>query len=184
MSINLLPWRETRRQANKKQFFISIATSTLCAFLLVTGVHLLLSQKLSNQQSRNTYLRSEIGAKDRKIREIKNLKQKREELLDRMNIIQGLQGNRPVIVRVLDTFVHLVPEGVYFSHLSMKKQLLSIKGVAENNSSISEFMRNLDQSVWFDQPNLTAVKALDSGEGSLFNLSIEQVMPEAKESQL
>lgn len=179
MSINLLAWREARRQANKKQFSMMLGVTGILALLIVGVVHLFLTQEINQQQMRNTYLRGEAGALDRKIREIRNLKEKRKELLARMQVIQGLQGNRPVIVQVFDALVRVVPKGIYFSQLAMKDQTLSIKGIAENNNSISSLMRRLDNSVWFDNPGLTAVKALDSGEGSQFNLNIEQIMPVA-----
>ena len=71
-----------------------------------------------------------------------------------MEVIQSLQGNRPVIVRVFDEFVRILPEGVYFEKLKMTGNDIDIEGVSESNNRISRLMRNMDDSEWFDAPNL------------------------------
>ncbi|MGB2271503.1 MAG: PilN domain-containing protein, partial [Pseudomonadales bacterium] len=74
-------------------------------------------------------------------------------------IIQGLQGNRPVIVRIFDQFVRTLPDGVYYQRLQREDQTLTIDGTAESNNRVSNLMRRLDGSNWFADPNLTAVVA-------------------------
>lgn len=177
MNINLLPWRELKRQAEKKRFINILAITAGLTLVLVVIMHFLISMQLNHQRSRNAYLSGELSIFDRKIREISTLKEKQEELLARMKVINGLQGNRPVIVRMFDNLVRLIPKGVHLDFLAMEGKTLTIKGVAENNNNISSLMRNLDSSEWFNDSRLTAVKALEIGDGSMFNLSVEQVMP-------
>ncbi len=178
VNINLLPWRENKRQENKKQFSMALVISVVIGISVIGFIHFYFDQQMTQQSSRNTYLRGELGALDRKIKEIKKLKVKRKELLERMEVVHRLQGDRPVIVLIFDNLVNHVPEGVYFSELIKDGQMLTIRGVAENNGGISSLMRRLDKSVWFKDPNLIAVKALDVGEGSRFSLNVTQEMPE------
>ncbi len=56
---------------------------------------------------------------DQQIAEIRDLRQKREQLLARMRVIQELQGNRPVIVRVFDELVRTLAKGVYFTSMKL-----------------------------------------------------------------
>ena len=74
-------------------------------------------------------------------------------------MIQSLQGDRPVIVRLFDELVRTLPDGVHYTNVSYSKGLLSIRGVAKSNSRVSQLMRKLDQSDWFTGPNLSSVKA-------------------------
>ena len=65
-----------------------------------------------------------------------------------MRVIQELQGNRPIIVRVLDELVRTVPDGVYYRTLTASDSTVSIEGVAESNNRVSSLMRRLDSSDW------------------------------------
>ncbi|CAM3539531.1 PilN domain-containing protein [Parendozoicomonas haliclonae] len=179
--INLLPWREELRKERQKNFLIALGATVALAALLIFVRDLMLNAAIENQQSRNQFLQTEINTLNAKIKEINELKSKKKELLARMEVIQNLQGNRPVIVRVFDELVRVLPDGVYFTTLSMSGNTISIQGVSESNNKISKLMRQLDESDWFDSPNLTAVKALQGGTGSSFILSVSQVAPELKE---
>ena len=177
--INLLPWREQLREERKKQFFIALFISLGLGGLVVFAGDLLIGGAVSEQASRNRYLQTHISTLDNSIEEIKNLQMKREQLLERMNVIQSLQGNRPVSVRVFDQLARVVPKGLYFKKVSMEGRILKLVGIAQSNDQISTLMRNFDNSDWFTDPNLTAVrKVSDNGERqNEFDLTILQTEP-------
>ena len=138
--------------------------------------------KIDHQNARNDFLRKEIQLLDRRIKEIEQLQARRSQLLERMKIIQDLQGKRPVIVRVFDEMVRTLPDGVYFTSVNMKGPVLSIKGGAESNSRVSNLMRQMDASDWLAAPNLTAVKAVTQGaldQANVFEMSVRQTEPGA-----
>ncbi|MEK9824218.1 MAG: pilus assembly protein PilN, partial [Gammaproteobacteria bacterium] len=100
--INLLPWREELRE-QKKQEFLQITVGVLAvAGLIVFGVDRYYNAAIDNQTARNNFLKREISVLEERIAEIQLLQQKRNQLLARMKVIQELQGNRPIIVRVFD----------------------------------------------------------------------------------
>ena len=68
----------------------------------------------SSQSARNSYLQRETALLDAQIIEIQELRKTRTELIERMELIQALQGNRPVIVRIFDEVARSVPEDLYF----------------------------------------------------------------------
>ncbi len=179
--INLLPWREELRKERQQQFLVALAIAAVLAVLLIFGRNLMLSASIDAQTSRNNFLLNEIATLDSKIEEIQELKNKKKQLLARMEVILNLQGNRPVIVRMFDELVRIMPDGVFFTGMSMKEGEISIEGVAESNNRISKLMRRLDESDWFSNPNLTAVKAQASG-GSTFDLTVMQATPEEDEA--
>ncbi|OED43237.1 hypothetical protein ACH42_10750 [Endozoicomonas sp. (ex Bugula neritina AB1)] len=96
-----------------------------------------------------------------------------------MRVLQGLQGNRPVSVRVFDQLAKVVPKGVYFKKVTMEGQVLKLVGVAESNNQISSLMRNFNSSDWFSDPNLTAVRKVlvSGGRQNEFDLTILQTTP-------
>ena len=111
------------------------------------------------------------------------MQRKRTQLLDRMKVIQELQGNRPVIVRILDQLVRTVPDGVFYTELTAHNQVINITGIAESNNRVSSLMRRLDASEWFKDPNLEGVRAEPNyGEqATTFNMTVQLQLPSSEE---
>ncbi len=185
--INLLPWRDWERERRKKEFLVNIGAVLVVGLGLVFAGGWYLDGNIERQNDRNKFLESEITVLDMKIVEISNLKKKRDELLARMRVIQELQGNRPVIVRVFDELVRTLPKGAHFRKLQMQNNVLTVEGTAESNNRISSLMRNLDGSEWFAEPNLKSIKEDDKStdygdQASSFNLTFIQVNPNATDA--
>ncbi len=181
--INLLPWREELRAERKKQFLTALGGVALAGLLSVLLADQFENARISHQNNRNAYLERHIAELDEQVAEVRNLQRRRTELIERMRIIQELQGNRPIIVRIMDQLVRTVPDGVFYSTLTTKDGLISIQGVAESNNRVSSLMRRLDASDWLEDPNLDAVKAApDFGEqATTFDLSVGVQLPESDE---
>lgn len=177
--INLLPWREELREEKQKEFLQYVAFVLIVAggLLFVGGQYV--NGGIEQQQQRNAYLRTEIAALDTRIAEIRDLQQRRRELLERMQVIQDLQGNRPVIVRIFDQLVRTLSKGVFYGDLAVAGNNVSVKGIAESNNRVSELMRNLDASEWFTNPNLRQLaEAPNYGDqASQFDLTFQQTLP-------
>lgn len=178
--INLLPWRAERRAALQRQFLVVLVGMAIIGGLLVLLADRYVSAQVAHQNGRNDYLKQHIADLDRQVAEIKELEKRRAELLERMEVIQGLQGKRPVIVRIFDETVRTLPDGAYFASMVRKDQVIQVKGKAESNNRVSSLMRRLDSSEWFTEPNLTSVSAApDFGEqGSSFELSFKITTPD------
>lgn len=174
-NINLLPWREERRQELKKAFLIGLAVVAGIAVALLLLANLIANAQLENQNARNVYLQKNIDELNRQVEEIKELEKRRDELLERMQIIQALQGNRPVIVHIFDDIVRTLPDGVFYNDFNMTGKVITLKGAAESNNRVSSLMRNLEASQWFKSPNLRAVKAYpELGEqASTFDMTVD-----------
>ncbi len=161
--INLLPWREELRAERKRQFVGILGLAVVVGALVSLLVHMSFESKIGSQQSRNSYLKSEISQLDTKIKEISKLEKQREELLNRMQIVQDLQQSRPLVVRLFDELVRQIPTGVYLTEFSRKKLNLSIKGKSESTPRISAFMRNIEKSQWLKKPDVSGIKADKKG---------------------
>ena len=187
-NINLLPWREWERERRQKEFLVQIGAVLLVGVLLVVGAGVYLDNSITGQEGRNKFMQTKIKVLDERIAEIRELRNQREDLLARMRVIQELQGNRPVIVRVFDQVVQTLAKGVHYRAVKYTGTSLDVDGVAESNNRISALMRNIDGSEWFTQPNLKGIKEdptnSDYGEqASTFNLSFVQINPNAKKEE-
>lgn len=182
-NINLLPWRAKRREKKQKEFVIVLGTVAVFAGLLIGGVWFATQSALDYQQERNKFLTKKIKVVDKKVKEIKQLQEKREQLLDRMRVIQELQGNRPVIVRAFDEMVRIVPDGIHFRSLNSNKNRYSISGIAMSNNRVASLMRRVDESEWFSEPNLEEMKAnrKHGEQANNFKMSFKLTPPKSEE---
>ncbi len=178
--INLRPWREELRAEKQKQFVVMILGAAIVAGGLVFLWGSDMDSRIAYQQSRNAYIETATKKLDLQIREIESLKEKRDELLARMQVIQDLQGKRPVIVRVFDEMVRTLPDGLFYVNLKKVDDEMTIVGMAESNSRISTLMRQFEESDWFANPSLANVSAANDRRSgySQFNLSVQQKTPE------
>ncbi|MDD2102294.1 Fimbrial assembly protein (PilN) [compost metagenome] len=182
--INLLPWREERREQRRKRFLlvlVGVLAGSAGALLMANQV---ISSAIERQIARNDYIGKQIAVVDERIKQISDLKARRQQLVERMRIIQDLQGNRPISGRIFDQLARTLPDGVYFTEVKMAGKTLSITGAAQSNNRVSDLMRNLDQSDWFDAPSLTEVKATTAGQvdqTNVFQLTVRQTQPAAGE---
>lgn len=183
-NINLLPWREQLREQRKQQFTVAIVVAIVVAAVIVFFVGQTYDSLIDHQRGRNGHIQDEITKLDKTIAEINTLRKQRSELIERMKIIQNLQGNRAIPARILEQFVLRLPEGVYFTSLDMKGDSISLTGAAESNNQVSNLMRDLDESPWLTSPVLTEVKAITAGEidqANTFQLNVKQTQPAADE---
>ncbi|MFR0690873.1 type 4a pilus biogenesis protein PilN [Enterobacterales bacterium AE_CKDN230030158-1A_HGKHYDSX7] len=183
--INLLPWREQLREERKQRFLVILGAVLLASGALIFLGDQYFNAAIENQNARNDFLKKEIAVLDTRIKEISELKTRRQQLLERMKIIQDLQGNRPIIGRVFDQLVRTLPDGVYYTGLKKSGQTIAIAGAAESNNRVSNLMRNLDASEWLTAPNLTEVKAVTQGaldQANVFQLTVQQIQPGAEEA--
>ncbi|MBL4632202.1 MAG: PilN domain-containing protein [Paraglaciecola sp.] len=180
--INLLPWREAHRAEKKKEFVSLVCVVLVVAALVVFGWDRVVNNQIESQYSRNQLLKSQISKLEKEVSEIKELTKRRQSLLDRIKVIQEVQGNRPEIVKIYDEFVRAVPGGVYVTKMTRKGNKISLVGYAKSNSRVSVLMRRLDASYKFTAPNLTKVKANDTlgGNGSQFEMQVKIVKPSAE----
>ena len=177
--INLLPWREAYRGEKKKEFITLLGMVLVFAVVVAFGWDRVVNSQIDSQFSRNQVLEGEIAKLSEEVAEIEALTKRRQSLLDRIQVIQEVQGNRPEIVKIYDEFVRSVPDGVYFSEMVREGESISLVGFAKSNSRVSVLMRRLDASYKFTEPNLTKVEANDMlGEnGSQFEMQVKIVQP-------
>lgn len=189
-NINLLPWRQGLRKQRQQEFIVILIGVAVVAIALVLFSHVALSRQVGDQDERNQYIKSEIGKLDGQIKEIDALQKRRDELLSRMKVIQDLQGHRPVIVRVFDELVRVIPDGVFLTSLERTGDGFRMSGVAESANQVSNLMRNLESSPWFKNPVLSTVateqaagagvgkKDADKQPGNKFALTVSLESPE------
>jgi type IV pilus assembly protein PilN len=114
--------------------------------------------QISEQQSKNTFLKAEITRLENQIKEISGLQQEITALRARQTAVEDLQGNRNLPVYLLDELVKQLPDGVYVTSMRQDNQTVLLTGIAQSNERVSELLRNLaNNSPWLTRPELIEI---------------------------
>ena len=177
--INLLPWREAAREAQKQRFLKALLGTFLGALLCVLAVRVGLGVQLDAQAARNARLEAEQARIEAAVQTLAALREERKALLDRLAVIEGLQRDRPKTALMLDALTRLQVPGAHFQNLTYQEGQLALTGLAEHNEAVSALMRGLKASPWFDAPVLKGlVEAPDFGpRAARFELTLAHVLP-------
>ena len=159
MRINLLPWREARRKAQRKHLAILAGAVALIGGGVVFLVYLSIAATITQQDDRNKFLKTENARLDKEIEEIKKLKEEIAALLARKQVIERLQSDRAQAVYLLEELVQQVPEGVYLKSIKQTGLKVNLNGYAQSNARVSTLMRNFAASPYLENPDLVEIKA-------------------------
>ena len=175
--INLLPWREGLREERKRQFIVVWLGVVILGALVGYALQFNVTSQIKAQQARNVLLEEGIAELNGQVAEIRSLRDKKADMIDRMTVIKNLQTNRPEIVRLFDEFARAIPDGAFIDEIHVSGTTLSLEGTAESNNRVSSFMRRLDESEKFSNPNLTRVDADATlgDQGSSFSMTVKVV---------
>lgn len=171
--VNLLPWRDARRRQREKAFLGMLGLSAAAAGLLLMAGQFAIGQQIGTQQARNDLLQSEIDALNAQIQEIRELQAKKDALIARMNVIQELQIQRPQAVHLFDALVRNVPEGMTLAEMTQRDKRIRMRGTAQSNARVSDFMNALDQSRRMANAELDVIRNSERDGQRMSNFSIQ-----------
>ncbi|MCO4207551.1 PilN family type IV pilus biogenesis protein TapN [Aeromonas hydrophila] len=171
-NINLLPWREARAQRQKKQFGVMLGIFMAITASLGFAADWLVEQQIGHQQQRNQRLLQEMTILDAQLGEIRLLKERRKELIDRMQLIEHLQMRRNLPVRLFNQLPSLVPNGVYLNTLALQNKQIDVNGKTEAYGRVASMMRRIDGSGWLGQSQISTIFAADVAPVSLSQFSM------------
>jgi len=158
-NINLLPWREVIKERQRKNFLQLMVVFLFAGAIVAILIYFTLDWRIQNQEDRNSQWKNEIKVVDQKIAEIEKLKQRRQELIDRMNAIDKLQQSRNIPVHLYSDLPTLVSSGVYLGYMNYDNRIVKLGGLAESNPRLSSMLRNIDNSQWLGNGTITQTKA-------------------------
>lgn len=160
--LNLLPWREARRQQRKKEFYAMLGVVAAVGVGLAFLAYLFAQAQVELQDRRNAKLTEEIQALEVKIAEIKTLDEERAGLLKRKEIIESLQASRSVMVHIFDELARSTPEGVQLTGIKQSGTMITLDGVSQSPARVAQFMRNLEASPYLKEADVKFVQRSDS----------------------
>ncbi|MCU4412666.1 PilN domain-containing protein [Acinetobacter sp. WU_MDCI_Axc73] len=176
--INLLPWRDELREQRKKQFIAFSAAVAVLGVVAVVLAWLFYDHKLNDQEQANQLVVSTNQNLDTQLKSLDGLQERRNAIVERMKLIQGLEGQRPITVRLIDELVRVTPSNMYLTKFSRVGDKFTIEGKAESPNTVAELLRNLEASPWYRNAFMNSFLAADDNK----NQNPSSVVPRVEES--
>ena len=160
--INLLPWREERRRERQKHFLSTLLVTTILGVVLVFLGGAVYDQKTKHQNFRNELVKKEISQLEIRIKRIDELERTRARLISRKQVIERLQASRSITVELLDHLAKSIPVGVTLATIRQQGPTLALVGSSQSNARVSAYLRELELSDLFINPQLNFVRSVTS----------------------
>ena len=184
--INLLPHRELKRQARRRQFGILCGVMIAIGAAIIIAIGGVIQSQITAQKESNAFIKAENDKLDNDIKEIAKLREEIEGLKARQRAVEELQGNRNLPVHVLDELVKNTPEGIYLKSIRQTGGRVALTGVAANQAKVADYVRNLgNNSEWLTGPELVEIRATTVGTRRLndFTMNVSIKRPKAPDPE-
>ena len=176
--INLLPWRDELREQRKKKFVAFCVGVAALGVASVFSGWVYFDQKLDDQEQANQLIVSTNQNLDAQLKSLDGLQERRNAIIERMKLIQGLQGQRPITVRLVDELVRVTPPTMYLSKFTRTGDKFTIEGKAESPNTVAELLRNLEASPWYRNAFMNAFLAAEEKKDK----AVSSLVPRVEEN--
>ena len=171
--INLLPWREKKRQQERQQLITYLLVALGMAMSLVLFIRHEVLIFVERQYQRNQCLSHEIVQYEQQIKVIRDMKILRRSLLLMIKTIENIQLTRAVRIKCLVELGQLVPKMVYLNRIECLGNQVFLVGYATSTTPISTLMRRISANIWILAPSLSEVKKTKTVNEFKLNFSLK-----------
>jgi type IV pilus assembly protein PilN len=147
--INLLPVREAQRAIGRRQQ-LSVALLGLTVALLIMVVpYVVQGRKLSRLDGQIARLQTEIQKFNQQDKEVRLLDKEKADLHAKLKVITELKQKRTGPTRTLEDLSGATPQKLWLVSFADSNGHATLTGMALDNQTIAEFMRQLQGSKYF-----------------------------------
>lgn len=137
------------------------------------------SSELDSLTEEKGMLERRLAKLEKETKEVDDLEKKRGVLKEKLNTIALLKARKQGPVKVLDNINSAIPERAWLKALKEKGGVLEIDGIALDNQTVAQFMKNLEQQKTFGTVDLVESSEFVKDEVKLkqFILSVVLTSP-------
>ncbi len=164
--INLLPFRAARKKENIRRQISIFLLSLAFLLIILFYYNFSLNSKIGNLDASIKTTKAALGKYEKINKEIAQIKKKLTNLKKKMAVMDTLEANRFVPVKLLDTMTRvIVPKRMWFTRLNTRGKKVQISGVALDNTTVADFMIRLENSGLFSKVKFKNTQARQEEKG-------------------
>ncbi len=172
IEVNLLPLKEVQRKEIKR---FQTSVSVLLVILVLLLIFYLKWSAVQRERELDrgiSEVKAEIAKLDKVIKEIEEIKRKKELLRRRLDVAERLEKGRLVSAMLMNDLSHRLPEKLWLEKLEKKGSTVRVSGIALDEETIADFMISLKGSPYVKRVELGSIKRREVGGVSLREFSL------------
>lgn len=131
-----------------------------------------LERRIADLNNQSAQIDAQIAGLSAELDTIEKLKAEKNKISTELGAIKELSKKRYTYIKILDSMQTLIPERAWITKLSLKEQIISIEGRATEDSVISAFMQNLEESAYFSNVTWVDSREVNEPQGVVKSFSI------------
>ncbi len=159
--VNLLPWREWRRERMTQQFYRRFVWLMAVLISLIAVVAGYLMYQTHRQETINQAIIQRIDDNQAKIREKQHLEQQLAKSKEQLQALDGAQAWRKVIYR-WQQLAQLLPSGVYLDGVQQQGDTVTLTGMALSANQVSGLSASLETSGLYTDVLVVSLQSVDA----------------------
>lgn len=152
--INLLPVRETKKQARLRFQAILLGAAAGVGVLICVGIHSVVAARTADKRSQILTAQADLKALEATRKEVERYQAEEAEITRKLGVIDMLERNRFASVRMMDELSNRIPERMWLTDLSIKGSDLELAGISIDAEIVAQFLSSLEESSYFDEVEL------------------------------
>jgi type IV pilus assembly protein PilN len=174
--INLLPWREQVKKTKIQQFVLILSACIIITLAALVFLYFYLEMLVTQQKARNNYLTTTITQAENQLHQLKAKQQAVDLIQAELGFLFALRDSSYQAVRLFDALPRVVPDAVSLSSVKRNGNVTMLEGTAQSALQVTQFMKNINQSPVFKQPELSEIsnKKNTTGDERNFQLKVIQ----------
>lgn len=179
IQFNLLPWREELRtkRANRNKY--SLISAAILGLALGGAYFAWEKVRLNDHQEALSLVTNKNNSLKPKLKEKKALDELKTKLNNQIDSIEALQGDRASVSHMVEELSSANIQSLFLNKFTLNDGQVEITGVAENDSQISDLMKQLRKSPWYQEPKLVEIisNAQIGEETKSFKITSKLLLP-------
>jgi len=184
--INLLPIRQIKKRKRLKSEVLGFGVSLVVLLVILAGLEFALGNQIKTLTGQIAALEQKKVSYQPILNEINKLQKDREALGKKLEVINGLQTESLLTVRMLDEVAsRTMANRLWLTSLQQAGMRLQLQGVALDNETIAQYMRLLEASDYFANTDLAnSSQTVIAGQKlTSFSLSLNITPPAKAEAE-
>lgn len=172
--INLLPSKEVEARGNT-----DLIVGGVVLFLLIVSiiaVHLYQAKSFRDVKRETARVEKRIKELEEVVKKVEAFKAKSAELERRIKLIETLEQNRAAQLYVLQSLAGAIPERAWLDRFTEKGSSAAIEGVAWNEFIVSDFMKGLKSSNYFNTVELVKIEKKEIRNLPLRSFKLDSIL--------
>ena len=181
MEINLLPHRRAKRVAELRESAGFLVLGLVLLFGAVAFVDASLEDRIGRKQTAVRQLQASIQEFKPQQQQVDAFKQKKQDLLVKLDVIEGLDSARTGPLRLMEEVSSRTPERLWLTKLTTTGRKVVLTGESLDTGVVADFLRSLNESGFFEHVDLESTSRGNAAEGVkvvAFTVTAEMARPE------